>query len=390
MPARTYTPIEMIERLIGFDTTSRLSNLALIDFVTDYLAGHGVEATKLFDATGKKANLYATLGPEQDGGVVLSGHTDVVPVDGQDWSSDPFTLARRDGRLYGRGTADMKSFSAIALALVPEFLERGLDIPVHFALSYDEETGCIGAPQLVTLLRGLPYAPQAVIVGEPTLMKLVDRHKGAFRFRTTVTGLEVHSAYTDRGVSAILFAGRVIAFIDRIAAGFRDSGDPDSGFDPPYHTLHVGTIHGGTAENIVPRHCVFDWEIRLMPGGNVETDLLEPLEAFIRDELLPEMHAVSTDTGIITERLGGMDGLAPMKGSPAEALVRKLTGDNSPPGAVSYGTEAGLFQRGGIPTVVCGPGSILQAHKPDEYIEVTQIEACIAFMHRLMDHICTT
>ena len=389
MPAQTYTPLEMIERLIAFDTTSRLSNLVLIDFIADYLAGHGVESTRVFDASGEKANLYATLGPEQDGGVVLSGHTDVVPVDGQDWASDPFILARRGDKLYGRGTADMKSFSAIALALVPEFLARGLDIPVHFALSYDEEVGCLGAPQLVSLLRDLPYTPQAVIVGEPTLMKLVDRHKGAARIRTTVTGLEIHSAYTDRGVSAILFAGRIIAFLDRIAAGFRAAGDPDSGFDPPYHTLHIGTIHGGTADNIVPRHCAFNWEIRLMPGGDVETDLLDPLAAFVDKEVLPEMHAVSTETGVVTERLATMAGLAPMKGSPAEALVRQLTGDNSPPGAVSYGTEAGLFQRGGIPTVVCGPGSILRAHKPDEYIEVEQVEACIAFMHRLMDHVCT-
>jgi acetylornithine deacetylase len=390
MPAQRYTPYEMIERLIGFDTTSRLSNLALIDFIADYLAGHGVDSTRVFDDSGQKANLYATIGPEQDGGVVLSGHTDVVPVDGQDWSSDPFTTVRRDGKLFGRGTADMKSFFAIALALVPDFHARGINIPVHFALSYDEEVGCLGAPRLVSLLKGLPYAPKAVIVGEPTLMKLVDRHKGAFRLRTTVTGLEVHSAYTDRGVSAILFAGRVIAFLDKIAAGFRAAGDPDSGFDPPYHTLHVGTIHGGTAENIVPRHCVFDWETRMMPGGEVEADLLEPLAAFVRDELLPEMHAVSPETGIVTERLAGMDGLAPMTGSAAEVLVRQLTGDNSPAGAVSYGTEAGLFQRGGIPTVVCGPGSILQAHKADEYIEVAQVDACITFMHRLMDHCCAT
>lgn len=388
MTGRTYTPREMIDRLVGFDTTSRLSNLALIDFVADYLAGHGIESQRLFDKTGKKANLFATLGPKADGGIVLSGHTDVVPVDDQDWSTDPFTVVEHDGRLYGRGTADMKSFSAIALALVPEFLARGLNTPIHLALSYDEEVGCLGAPQIVAMLSKMVFSPSAVIVGEPTEMQVIDRHKGIYRFTTTVTGLEAHSAYTDRGVSAIMVAGRMIEFLDCTARRLRDAAAPETGFDPPFNTIQIGLIHGGTANNILPRHCTFEWEVRVMPDADVETVVLAPLKKFVDEELLPEMHAVSPQTGIETDLLVGVEGLATEHGSPAEALVRALTGDNRPAGAVSFGTEAGLFQRGGTPTVVCGPGSILQAHKPDEFIEIAQVDACIAFMHRLMDRVC--
>lgn len=388
MTGRTYTPREMIDRLVSFDTTSRSSNLELIDFAADYLAGHGIESERLFDDSGKKANLFATLGQKADGGIVLSGHTDVVPVDGQDWSTDPFSVVERDGRLYGRGTADMKSFCAIALAMVPEFLGRGVETPIHLALSYDEEVGCLGAPQIVALLDEMDFSPSAVIVGEPTEMQVVDRHKGIYRFTTTVTGLEAHSAYTDRGVSAIMVAGRMIEFLDRTARQLRADGNPETGFDPPFHTVQVGVIEGGTANNILPRHCTFEWETRLMPGSDVEDVLLGPLEKFVAEELLPEMRAVSPQTGIATELVIGVDGLSPEPGSAAEALVRALTGDNRPAGAVSYGTEAGLFQRGGTPAVVCGPGNILQAHKPDEYIELEQVDACVDFMHRLMDRVC--
>lgn len=390
MTGRTYTPREMIERLVSFDTTSRLSNLELIDFVADYLAGHGIESQRLFDDSGKKANLFATLGPKIDGGIVLSGHTDVVPVDDQDWSTDPFTVVERDGRLYGRGTADMKSFSAIALALVPEFLSRGLETPIHLALSYDEEVGCLGAPQIVALLETLDFKPAAVIVGEPTEMKIVDRHKGIYRLTTTVTGLEAHSAYTDRGVSAIMVAGRMIEFLDRTARKLRNASDPESGFDPPFHTIQIGLINGGTANNILPRHCTFQWEVRVMPHADVDSLILQPLQKFVDDELLPEMRAVSTQTGVETDIVVGVGGLSPDHGSAAESLVRALTGDNQPAGAVSFGTEAGLFQRAGTPTVVCGPGNILQAHKPDEYIEIEQVDACIGFMHRLMDRVCAS
>ena len=378
---------EMAARLIAFDTTSSRTNLELIDFVADYLAGWGVASARLFDAGGAKANLFATLGPEKDGGVVLSGHTDVVPVEGQPWSSDPFRPVARGGRLYGRGSADMKSFIAAALALVPEFLERGLAAPVHFALSYDEEVGCLGAPGLVAHLRAAPFAPAAAVVGEPTDMRLANRHKSVQRLRTVVTGLEAHSAHTDRGVSAILVAGRAIAFLDSLAARFRAAARPETGFDPPYHTLHVGTVEGGSADNILARRCAFSWEARMLPGADFEAEALAPFRAFVEESLLPDMHKVSRETGVETVLDIGVEGLTPLPGSPAEELVRALTGDNRPAAAISFGTEGGLFQAGGIPAAVCGPGSILQAHKADEYVTLDQIMACERFLRRLAERL---
>ena len=378
---------EMAARLIAFDTTSSRTNLELIDFVADYLAGWGVASTRLFDAGGAKANLFATLGPEKNGGVVLSGHTDVVPVEGQPWSSDPFRPVARGGRLYGRGSADMKSFIAAALALVPEFLERGLAAPVHFALSYDEEVGCLGAPGLVAHLRAAPFAPAAAVVGEPTDMRLANRHKSVQRLRTVVTGLEAHSAHTDRGVSAILVAGRAIAFLDTLAARFRAAARPETGFDPPYHTLHVGTVEGGSADNILARRCAFSWEARMLPGADFEAEALAPFKAFVEESLLPDMHKVSRETGVETVLDIGVEGLTPLPGSPAEELVRALTGDNRPAAAISFGTEGGLFQAGGIPAAVCGPGSILQAHKADEYVALDQIMECERFLRRLAERL---
>ncbi len=378
---------EMLARLVAFDTTSRNSNLALIDFVADYLAGHGVQSERLFDASGAKANLFATLGPAGDRGIVLSGHTDVVPVDDQPWTTDPFRLTEREGRLHARGAADMKGFIAAALALVPEFLARPLAVPIHLALSYDEEVGCLGAPQLVAYLRQAPFTPDAAIIGEPTEMRLADRHKSIHHMRTTVIGLEAHSAHTDRGVSAILAAGRLIAFLDGLAAQFRSAAEPDSGFDPPWHTLHVGTVSGGTASNILAARCTFLWEARMLPGGDFQRDVRAPFEAWIAEHLLPEMHRVSHETGVETEELVSVDGLKPDPGSPAETLIRAVSGDNRPAAALSFGTEGGLFQRGGIPSVVFGPGSIHQAHRPDEFIAADQIAACERFMRRLMEHL---
>ena len=375
---------EMLARLIAFDTTSRNSNLALIDFVADYLAGHGVASERLFDPSGAKANLFATVGPPGDGGVVLSGHTDTVPVDGQKWTQDPFRLTARDGRLYGRGSADMKGFVAAALALVPEFLEAGLAAPIHLALSYDEEVGCLGAPLLVAYLRDAPFAPRAAIVGEPTEMRLANRHKSVHCLRTTVTGLEAHSAHTDRGVSAILVAGRLIAFLDDLAGKFRGEA-AEGGFDPPCHTLHVGTIEGGTAGNILAARCSFSWEARLLPGAGFDSVVGAPFAAFVEERVLPTMHSVSRDTGVATERLVDVPALAPRSGSPAEALVRAATGDNRPADAISFGTEGGLFQRGGVPCAVFGPGSIHRAHKADEYIDRSQLAECEAFMRRLAE-----
>lgn len=374
----------MLARLAAFDTTSRNSNLALIDFVADYLAGHGVTSRRLFDDSGSKANLFATVGPPSDGGVVLSGHTDTVPVDGQKWTQDPFRLTERDGRLYARGSADMKGFVAAALALVPEFLEAELAAPIHLALSYDEEVGCLGAPRLVSYLRDAPFAPRAAIVGEPTEMRLADRHKSVHVLRTTVTGLAAHSAHTDRGVSAILVAGKLIAFLDDLAESFREEA-AEGGFDPPCHTLHVGTVEGGSAGNILAAHCSFSWEARLLPGAGFDSLIGAPFDAFIAERVLPAMHRVSRETGVATERLADVPALAPQRGSPAEALVRAATGDNRPAAAISFGTEGGLFQRGGVPCAVFGPGSIHQAHKADEYIDRGQLAACEAFMRRLAE-----
>jgi len=385
MPDKNYTPVEMIERLVAFDTTSRNSNLALIHFVRDYLARHGVEAELVHNAEQTKANLYATLGDARDGGVVLSGHTDVVPVDGQDWSSDPFTVREAEGRLYGRGTADMKSFIAIALALVPEFLARDLEIPIHLALSYDEEVGCIGAHGLVPNITIPGARPQAVIVGEPTNMRVVNAHKGINAFRTTVSGLEAHSSATHLGVNAIIHAAELISHLGRMADDLKANADPASTFDPPYTSIQVGVVNGGTALNIIPKECTFLWEFRDVPDEDPDA-LLKRFNDYAESEVLPRMKAVSDAADIVTVATSKVVGLFPEDGSAAETLVMALVGSNQTYTA-AYGTEAGIFQGAGVPTVVCGPGDIMQAHKPDEFIELSQIEACTGFMRRLMDHI---
>ena len=262
MPEQSYSSTAMIERLIAFDTTSRNSNLELIHFVRDYLANHGVDSDLIHDETGHKANLYATIGPKRDGGVVLSGHTDVVPVDGQDWDSPPFAAKFADKRIYGRGTSDMKSFIAIVLALVPEMKTRNFAIPLHLAFSYDEEVGCIGAHGLVPSISIPGMRPKAAIVGEPTSMRVVNAHKGINSFITTVTGLEAHSSATHQGVNAIVFAAELIGFLNGLAEEFKNNPEPNSRFDPPYTSVQIGTIKGGTALNIIPKECTFVWEFR--------------------------------------------------------------------------------------------------------------------------------
>ena len=382
-----YESNEMIERLVSFDTTSRDSNLALIHFVRDYLAAHGVDSTLIHDEAGNKANLYATVGPRDVPGIALSGHTDVVPVDGQPWDTDPFSLAEKDGRLYGRGTSDMKSFSAIALALVPEFRARPLKTPIHFALSFDEEVGCLGAPLMINRLgHALGVKPHIVIVGEPTNMAVVNAHKGVYSFKTSVRGLEVHSSATHRGVNAVQYAATLVHFLTEIAEEMAARAEPESGFDPPYTTVHVGTIQGGTAQNIVPLDCTFTWEYRLMPGADPD-EIRERFERFATESVLPRMRAVDPNTAITTELRAQVPGLVPEDGSPAEAIVMALARTNQTE-VVAYGTEAGMFQEVGIPTVICGPGSIRQAHQPNEYIEMNQVRACEAFMRRLLDEVC--
>jgi acetylornithine deacetylase len=380
-----FTPREMIDRLVAFDTTSRDSNLNLIDFVAEYLSGHGLKPQLIPNAENTKANLLVTLGPDEPGGIILSGHTDVVPVDDQPWNTDPFAVVQKDGKLFGRGTADMKSFSAIALALVPEFLSRPLKTPIHIALSYDEEIGCLGVrPMIAEIARNLPR-PKLAIIGEPTDMQVVNAHKGIRSFRTTVTGREAHSSQTDKGVNAVMVAAELIVHLASLADVMRRRGDPSGRFDPPYTTTQAATIEGGTALNILARHCTFQWECRYLPGSS-ETEIHDRFLAHCGEHVLPPLRIIAAEADIVTTARSRVPPLMPAHDCPAEALARQLTGRNSSE-AVSYGTEAGLFQEAGIPSVVCGPGNILQAHKPNEFIELSQVDACIAFMRRLIDQV---
>lgn len=378
--------LEMIARLVAFDTTSRNSNLAIIDFIRDHLAGLGVESRLVHDATGRKANLYATLGPSDRPGIALSGHTDVVPVDGQDWSSDPWTLTRRDGRLYGRGTCDMKGFIAVVLAQAPEFLRRGLETPIHLMFSYDEEVGCVGVRRLIEALRALPVRPRACIVGEPTEMRVVAAHKGKRSLRAHVRGRECHSSLTPRGVNAVEYAAAAVTALRAIGRRIAAEGPFDPAFDVPYTTAHAGVIHGGTALNIVPKDCYFDFEFRYLPGEDPE-ELIGRLRRHVEETLEPEMRAVDPATGFAWEEISAFPGLDTPPDAEIVALGRALSGGNSV-NKVAFGTEAGLFQEAGIPTIVCGPGSIDQAHKPDEYVSLEQIALCEAFLGRLMDRVC--
>ena len=381
--AANLTPMEMIERLIAIPTVSSDSNLGLIEFVRDYLAGHGVKSRLTYNDDKRKANLFATIGPDQAGGVVLSGHTDVVPVAGQPWDSDPFTLIQRGDKLYGRGTCDMKSFIAIALAMVPTFKQAGLRRPIHLAFSYDEEVGCLGAPRMLDdIAVNLPL-PAMAIIGEPTSMQLANRHKGDIVFKTIFTGRDSHSSAPHRGLNAIFSANEFISFLAQMAVQFREQGPLDDSFDPPYTTVNVGQISGGTAFNIIARRCELVWEFRPLPGVD-PNQVIAKAQAFLNDTLLPRMRQSAPEAAIETTQLCNVLPLIPETDSPAEALIRALTGINSAIG-VAFGTEGGQFQRAGIPAVIFGPGSIQQAHKPNEFIEIAQVEACIAFMHKLSD-----
>jgi acetylornithine deacetylase len=386
MSGPRYTPKEMIAKLVGFDTTSRNSNLPLIEFVVDYLKQHGVAATLVHNAERSKANLYATVGPAKPGGIVLSAHTDVVPVDGQDWQTDPFRVVEHGGKLFGRGTADMKSFPAVALALLPEFLARGMRIPLHIALSYDEEVGCLGAPSLIAHLIEHGPKPEAVIVGEPTNMAVVDAHKGIRAFRTTVRGHEVHSSQTHRGVNAIECAAELIAYLGSLGREMQERGDATARFDPPYTSVHVGVIEGGTALNIVPRLCRFAWEYRPLPGSD-EEEIIARFEKHVEANVRPRLKARAAEADVTTERGAQVPTFHAAEGSPARTLALKLAGQNAT-AAVSYGTEAGLFEDRALATIVCGPGDIAQAHQPNEFVSLEQVEACTRFFRRLMDHVC--
>jgi acetylornithine deacetylase len=374
---------QMLDRLIGFDTTSRNSNLALIEFVQDYLDRLGIASDLIFDDTGAKANLLATIGPPEEPGIVLSGHTDVVPVDGQDWSSDPFVCALRGERLYGRGTADMKGFIATVLALVPEFQALPLAAPVHLALSYDEEVGCKGVPRLLDRLADLlPALPSGCVVGEPTGMRLADGHKGKAGYVCSVRGLASHSALNHLGVNAIEVAAEIIGELRRLNDEFRTRGPHQAEFQPPHCTVSTGVIAGGTALNIVPEHCRFEFEFRPLPGQDPDV-LFARIRDWAEAALLPVMRAVSPAAGITWQELMSYPGLGGAGTTRIENLCARLTGSEQPL-KLAFGTEAGHFAARGIPAVVCGPGDIDVAHKADEYVELDQLERCARFLRQLV------
>ena len=384
MQAALLKPADILAKLVAFDTTSAKSNLKLIDFVRDALASHGVSSTLTPSPDGMKASLFATIGPEGEGGVGLSGHSDCVPVEGQAWSSDPFTLELRDGKLYGRGACDMKGFLACVLASVPLFTARTLKEPIHIIVSYDEEVGCTGVRPLIARLgKDLPR-PRVVIVGEPTSMTVIEAHKRIDAYRTTVTGKEAHSSLPQLGVNAISVAAELIEEIDRIGEGLVASERNDR-FDPPSSTVQVGTIEGGTAPNIVPKNCKFQWQVRSLPDADPDF-APERLKAFAEERLLPRMKRVADTASIETQHLGSVPAFLSQPGSEAVGLALALTGSNST-SAVSYATEAGLFEQAGCPAVICGPGDIALAHAADEYVPVEQLDACMAFLKKLAERL---
>ncbi|BCT33972.1 acetylornithine deacetylase [Pseudomonas sp. BNK-6] len=374
---------ELLARLVGFATVSRDSNLELIGFIRDYLAGHGVDSELIYNPQRTKANLFASIGPSDRSGVVLSGHTDVVPVDGQAWSVEPFVLSEREGRLYGRGTADMKGFIASVLAAVPGLVRRELRIPIHLAFSYDEEVGCLGVRPMLERLQQRRHKPLLCLIGEPTELRPVLGHKGKLAMRCQVRGAACHSAYAPYGVNAIEYAARLIGKLGEIGGRLARPEHHDPRFDPPFSTVQTGTIKGGRALNIVPADCEFDFEVRTLPEFDAQA-VVDELQRYAQDQLLPQMQAVQADTGIALQPLSAYPGLATAADSEAAELLALLSGSRAF-GTVAFGTEGGLFHQAGIPTVVCGPGSMDQGHKPDEFISLEQLHACDAMLRRLGD-----
>ncbi|MFM0350195.1 acetylornithine deacetylase [Paraburkholderia sp. RL17-347-BIC-D] len=374
----------LLERLIGFATVSRDSNLDMIEFIRLYLEELGVESELFYNAERTKANLFATIGPRERGGIVLSGHTDVVPVDGQAWTVDPFRLTERDGRLYGRGTADMKGFIASVLAAVPGFIERELKLPVHLAFSYDEEVGCLGVRPMLAELERRDHKPALCLIGEPTELKPVLGHKGKLAMRCQVKGAPCHSAYAPYGVNAIQYAARMIGRLEEIGEQLAQPEHHDERFDPPFSTVQTGVIKGGRALNIVPAECEFDFEVRALPGFDAN-QVADQLQTYAEAELLPKMRAVKSDTDIRLQPLSAYPGLVTSPDSEAARLLALLSGSMEF-GTVAFGTEGGLFDQAGIPTVVCGPGSMDQGHKPDEFVTVEQLRDCDAMLARLADY----
>lgn len=372
----------LLAKLVSFDTTSAKTNIPCAEFIRDYLAGHGVEATLLPSDDGIHANLFATIGPPGDGGIAFSGHMDVVPVAGQPWDTDPFVMTERDGLLYGRGTCDMKGYLACVLALVPEMLRRKLNQPLYIVFSYDEEVGCTGVkPMIAEFGKTLPK-PGVVLVGEPTLMTVVDAHKGGYRFRTEITGQAAHSSKPQLGASAIFAAADLAMELRRIEERFK-ARTFNKRFDPPYSSISIGSIAGGVAHNIIPPACTFNWGIRALPGLDIPA-LVKEFDDYAQNVVLPPMRAVSEDCAIVTTPTGVLPAFTSGESSPATSLALRLMEQNET-FAVAYGTEASHFQAAGSSSVVCGPGSIDQAHQANEFVAIAELERCLGYLTRVID-----
>ena len=372
---------DLLAEMIAFPTVSSESNLALIDFLADRLSDAGARVEVFKDATGTKANLFATIGPEVGGGILLSGHSDVVPVADQNWTTDPFAMTERDGRLYGRGTCDMKGFIAAAVAMAPHYAKMARKRPIHFAFTHDEEIGCLGAQALAPLLRDREVRPGVAIIGEPTMMRVIEGHKGCYEYSVHFTGLEGHGSAPDRGVNAVEYAVRYVARLLEMAEVLKTRAPAGSRFEPPWTTINTGALVGGVAHNVIAGKARIDWEMRPVQPGDADL-VKQDLHHYCQHHLIPAMRSVHPAADIVTEVIGEVDGLVPAEINEARDIVMELTGVNGA-GLVPFGTEAGIFQALGMSAVICGPGSIEQAHKPDEYLSLDQLSQCLTMLERL-------
>jgi len=375
-------PETLLSQLVGFDTTSHRSNRACIDFIRNYLEDVGVQSTIITSDDGNKACLWATLGPTDKKGLVLAGHTDVVPVEGQNWTSDPFVLIERAGKFYGRGACDMKAFIACVLAVLPSFAKRDLQRPLHLAFTHDEETDMAGARRLTDHLRKEGIVPSWTWIGEPTELYLIDQHKGTAFFETKITGVPGHSSKPDKGLNAIELGAQFLDIIKRTAHGRKQKPFADSRFDPPYSTFNLGIIEGGTAENIIAEHCRIVWQVRTHPGDDLDKTLDE-IERTTTKEIKPRFAVFAPRAGMSTCICSRVPPLMPVADNPGEEILKRLTGRNDTQ-AVSFGTEGGFYQGLGAPVIICGPGSIDQAHKADEYVNREQLTACVALLEKTL------
>lgn len=379
--------VDILEQLVNFDTTSINSNLELMSYIQSYLESYDVKSTLIYDEENNKANLYATIGPQNKSGVMLSGHTDTVPVTGQNWTKEPYSLSTQNDCYFGRGTSDMKGFIAVVLAAIPNMVTKELHTPIHLAFSYDEEIGCIGVRSLIDMLKNSPIKPAVCIIGEPTSMEVVTSHKGKLAARVTVTGKECHSGMAPYGVNAINYAARLVCWLENVASDKKTNGPFEDGYEIPYSTVHTGTIKGGNALNIVPKHCSFLFEIRNIAVEDPKT-ILNDFQSYCL-ELVSEMQQVDVNCRIDVEITTEYPGLNTPENAQAVTFVRKLA-QSMNQANINFGTEGGLFSTHlGIPTVVCGPGSMEQGHKPDEYIHKQQLINCENFMDRLILELST-